>query len=31
MRFGIYCEMQAPPGKSHYDLTWEIIDATLAK
>ncbi len=25
MRFGIYCEMQAPPGKSHYDLTWEIM------
>ena len=25
MRFGIYCEMQAPPGKSHYDLTWEIF------
>ncbi len=25
MRFGIYCEMQSPPGKSHYDLTWEIM------
>ncbi len=25
MRFGIYCEMQNPPGKSHYDLTWEIM------
>jgi flavin-dependent trigonelline monooxygenase, oxygenase component len=25
MRFGIYCEMQAPPEKSHYDLTWEIM------
>lgn len=25
MRFGIYCEMQTPPGKSHYDLTWEIM------
>jgi alkanesulfonate monooxygenase SsuD/methylene tetrahydromethanopterin reductase-like flavin-dependent oxidoreductase (luciferase family) len=25
MRFGIYCEMQTPPGKSHYDLTWEIF------
>jgi len=25
MRFGIYCEMQTPPGKSYYDLTWEIM------
>jgi len=25
MRFGIYCEMQTLPGKSHYDLTWEIM------
>lgn len=25
MRFGIYCEMQTPPGKSHQDLTWEIF------
>ena len=25
MRFGIYAEMQKPPGKSHYDLTWEIF------
>src|SRR5438105_9277745 len=25
MRFGIYAEMQTPPGKSHYDLTWEIL------
>ena len=25
MRFGIYCEMQTPPGKSHYDQTWEIM------
>ncbi len=25
MRFGIYCEMQAPPGKSHAELTWEIF------
>lgn len=25
MRFGIYCEMQTPPGKSHYELTWEIM------
>lgn len=25
MRFGIYVEMQAPPGKSHYELTWEIF------
>ena len=25
MRFGIYCEMQTPPGKSYYDMTWEIM------
>ncbi len=25
MRFGIYAEMQCPPGKSHYQLTWEIL------
>ena len=25
MRFGIYTEMQTPPGKSHYDMTWEIF------
>lgn len=25
MRFGIYVEMQTPPGKSHYDMTWEIF------
>lgn len=25
MRFGIYAEMQNPPGKSYYDLTWEIL------
>jgi len=25
MRFGIYCEMQTPPGKSHHELTWEIL------
>lgn len=25
MRFGIYAEMQAAPGKSHADLTWEIF------
>ena len=25
MRFGIYCEMQTPPDKSHYDQTWEIM------
>lgn len=25
MRFGVYVEMQTPPGKSHYDLTWEIF------
>ncbi|MGH9704039.1 MAG: LLM class flavin-dependent oxidoreductase [Candidatus Acidiferrales bacterium] len=25
MRFGIYCEMQTPPGKSHSKQTWEIL------
>jgi alkanesulfonate monooxygenase SsuD/methylene tetrahydromethanopterin reductase-like flavin-dependent oxidoreductase (luciferase family) len=25
MRFGIYCEMQTAPGKSYYDMTWEIM------
>ena len=25
MRFGIYAETQCPPGKSHYDLRWEIV------
>ena len=25
MRFGIYAEMQTPPGKSHYEMTWEIL------
>jgi len=25
MRFGIYCEMQTPPGKSYYDATWEVM------
>jgi len=25
MRFGIYCEMQTPPGKPHDQLTWEIF------
>jgi alkanesulfonate monooxygenase SsuD/methylene tetrahydromethanopterin reductase-like flavin-dependent oxidoreductase (luciferase family) len=25
MRFGIYCEIQTPPGKSHYHMTWEIM------
>ncbi len=25
MRFGIYCEMQTPPGKPYYDMTWEIF------
>jgi alkanesulfonate monooxygenase SsuD/methylene tetrahydromethanopterin reductase-like flavin-dependent oxidoreductase (luciferase family) len=25
MRFGIYCEMQTPPGKSFYDMTWEVM------
>ncbi|MBV8208228.1 MAG: LLM class flavin-dependent oxidoreductase [Acidobacteria bacterium] len=25
MRFGIYAEMQTPPGKPHADMTWEIL------
>jgi len=25
MRFGIYCEIQTPPGKSHYDMIWESM------
>lgn len=25
MRFGIYTEIQTPPGKSHYDMIWEIV------
>src|SRR5437870_12960183 len=25
MRFGIYAEMQTAPGKSHSDMTWEIL------
>ncbi len=25
MRFGIYCEMQTPPGKPHSKMTWEIL------
>ena len=25
MKFGIYCEMQTPEGKSHSDMTWEIL------
>ena len=25
MRFGIYCEIQTPPGKSHYDMIWEVM------
>jgi len=25
MRFGIYTEMQTPPGKSHASMTWEIL------
>src|SRR5215468_347972 len=25
MRFGIYAEMQTPPGKSHVTMTWEIL------
>lgn len=25
MKFGVYAEMQTPPGKSHYDMTWEIF------
>jgi len=25
MRFGIYCEIQTPPDKSHYEMIWEIM------
>jgi len=25
MRFGIYCEIQTPPGKSHHEMIWEIM------
>jgi alkanesulfonate monooxygenase SsuD/methylene tetrahydromethanopterin reductase-like flavin-dependent oxidoreductase (luciferase family) len=25
MRFGIYCEIQTPPGKSHDEMIWEIM------
>jgi alkanesulfonate monooxygenase SsuD/methylene tetrahydromethanopterin reductase-like flavin-dependent oxidoreductase (luciferase family) len=25
MRFGIYCEIQTPPGKSHSEMIWEIM------
>jgi alkanesulfonate monooxygenase SsuD/methylene tetrahydromethanopterin reductase-like flavin-dependent oxidoreductase (luciferase family) len=25
MRFGIYAEMQTPPGKSYSEMTWEIL------
>ncbi len=25
MRFGIYCEIQTPPGKPHYEMIWEIM------
>jgi len=25
MRFGIYAEMQTAPGKSHAEMTWEIL------
>ena len=25
MRFGIYCEIQTPSGKSHSDMIWEIM------
>ncbi len=25
MRFGIYAEIQTPPGKSHSEMTWEIL------
>jgi len=25
VRFGIYAEMQTPPGKSHAEMTWEIL------
>ncbi len=26
MRFGVYVEMQTPPGKSYEEMTWEILD-----
>jgi alkanesulfonate monooxygenase SsuD/methylene tetrahydromethanopterin reductase-like flavin-dependent oxidoreductase (luciferase family) len=25
MRFGLYCEIQTPPGKSHHQMIWEIF------
>ena len=25
MRFGIYCEIQTPPGKPHHEMIWEIM------
>jgi alkanesulfonate monooxygenase SsuD/methylene tetrahydromethanopterin reductase-like flavin-dependent oxidoreductase (luciferase family) len=25
MRFGIYCEIQTPPGASHYDAIWDVM------
>ena len=25
MRFGIYCEIQTPPGKAHSEMIWEIM------
>ena len=25
MRFGIYCEIQTPPGKPHPEMIWEIM------
>lgn len=25
MRFGIYCEIQTPPGKPHYEAIWEVM------
>jgi alkanesulfonate monooxygenase SsuD/methylene tetrahydromethanopterin reductase-like flavin-dependent oxidoreductase (luciferase family) len=25
LRFGIYCEMQTPPGKPHAQMTWEVL------
>ncbi len=25
MRFGIYCEIQTPPGKSHYEAIWDVM------
>lgn len=25
LRFGVYCEMQSPPDKSHPELTWEVF------